>query len=90
MQQLQLDRVADDYTLATALGMDPGAFRYSETDDCSTRHIAKLARQELKDLEKKVNQHAKAAIYYRKEAEKQIEDLQKKTVYLYEQLDECK
>jgi hypothetical protein len=59
--------VCDDFELATALGMDPSNWKYSETKDATAQHIAKLARQEVKDLEKRVNQNAKAAYFRIKE-----------------------
>ena len=47
LDRLTLDRVADDYDLAIALGHDPKKLSYSETDACTSKHLAKLARQEI-------------------------------------------
>ena len=60
-------RVADDYEMATALGMDPSVWKYSQTDDCPPKHLAQLARQEVSDLQKVVQTNAISAAIVRQE-----------------------
>ena len=67
------ERVADDYEMAMALGMDPAKWKYSQTDSCPPKHLVKLTRQEMQDLSKIVNKHAAAAVYYRKKQDYRLD-----------------